>query len=81
MNKDIFDQLYQKKDEIERDFGSSLEWQSLEGKRACRIRKQINTGGYRDDNWADIHEDMVDNMIRFEKALKTHIKNLNIKAD
>lgn len=80
LNKDIFKQLFQKKEEIENTFGDSLEWQSLEGKRACRIRKQIDTGGYRDDNWAKIHEDMVNHMINLEKAFRSHIKDLNIKA-
>ena len=80
LNKDIFKQLFQKKEEIEDAFGGLLDWQSLEGKRACRIRKQIDIGGYRDDNWAEIHEAMVNNMINLEKALRLHIKNLNIKV-
>jgi hypothetical protein len=79
-NKDVFSQLFQRKKEIEDTFGGSLEWQSLEGKRACRIRKQIDTGGYRNENWAEIHEEMVKNMINLEKALKIHIKNLKIKV-
>ena len=72
LNKDIFNQLFQKKKEIEYTFGDSLEWHSVEGKRACSIRKQINTGGYRDGNWAEIQEDMVNNMIKLEKALRPH---------
>jgi len=80
-NKDIFDQLYKNKDAIESTFGQALEWQSLEGKRACRIRKQINVGGYRDDNWDQIQEEMVDNMIKLENALRPFIKKLKIKND
>ncbi len=72
LNKDIFNQLFQKKNEIEYTFGDSLEWHSVEGKRACSIRKQINTGGYRNGNWAEIQEDMVINMIKLEKALRPH---------
>ncbi len=72
LNKDIFNQLFQKKKEIEYTFGDSLEWQCIEGKRACSIRKQINTGGYRDGNWAEVQEDMVINMIKLEKALRPH---------
>lgn len=41
--------LTKHKDDIESTLGDSLEWQRLEGKRACRIRKQIEVGGYRDD--------------------------------
>jgi hypothetical protein len=65
---------------VEQAFGDRLEWQQLEGKRACRIRKQFNLGGYRDDEekWPKIHEAMVDAMIRLEKALKPHIKGIKI---
>ena len=37
----------------------------MDEKRACCIRKQINLGGYLDEqNWPKIHEAMVDAMIR-----------------
>jgi len=78
-NKEIFNQLYEKKEQIERDFGASLEWEKLEQKKACRIRKRIEGGGYKDeDKWDDIHEQMINTMIKFEKAVKSHIKNLKI---
>jgi len=79
-NKKIFDQLYRKKDEIEKIFGGKLKWESLEGKRACRIGKEISIGGYRDDEekWPQIHEAMVDVMIRLSKALKPYISKINI---
>ena len=78
INKNIFDQLFEHQAEIETTFGGKLEWQSLEGKRACRIRKKLESGGYRDENWETIHEDMAENMIRLEKALGPFIKKLEI---
>lgn len=36
-NKEIFDMLYSHKDEIEQKVGLPLEWERLDGKRACRI--------------------------------------------
>ncbi len=79
MNKNIFEQLYQNREEIEKIFGAPLEWQSLEGKRACRVRKEISIGGYRDEEkWGEINAEMVDNMIRLEKAFKAFIKRVNI---
>ncbi len=82
INKSIFDQLYKNKDEIENIFGSSLEWQSLEGKRACRIKKDVSIGGYRDEEiWKAIYEKMVENMINLEKAFKANIKKINIPGN
>jgi len=77
-NKTIFDQLLAAKEEIERVFGEPLEWQRLEDRRACRIRKEITVGGWRDDpaKWPDVYAAMVDAMIRLEKALKPHVQKL-----
>ena len=40
-NKAIFSQLFSAKQDIENAFGGPLEWQKLEGRRACRIRKFV----------------------------------------
>jgi hypothetical protein len=79
-NKKIFDVLAAAKANIESVFGGSLEWQRLEGKRACRIKKQIELGGYRDDpsTWPATHEAMIDAMIRLEKAFKPNISKLEV---
>ncbi|MBI4829629.1 MAG: DUF4268 domain-containing protein [Nitrospinae bacterium] len=65
---------------IEKVFGGALEWQELEGRRACRIRKTIR-GGYRDpeESWPQFHENMVDTMIALEKALTPHIRKLKVQ--
>lgn len=78
-NERIFDALAGSKEAIEKDFGSALEWQRLEGKRACRIRYQIDVGGYRDEaKWTEIHEAMIDGMIRLEKALRPFVAKLTV---
>ncbi|MBW2740672.1 MAG: DUF4268 domain-containing protein [Deltaproteobacteria bacterium] len=79
-NKEIFDQLNSKKAEIEKAYGEGLNWERLEGKRACRISKRITIGGYRDEEekWPQIHEAMVDSMIRLSKSLKSHTAKLSI---
>lgn len=78
-SKAIFDTLAESKDAIEAAFGESLDWQRLEGRRACRIKKDIDLGGYRDeDKWPEIHAAMIDAMIRLEKALKPYIARLDV---
>jgi Domain of unknown function (DUF4268) len=76
-NKAIFDLLESKKSEIEAAFGGPLEWQRLDNKRACRIRKSLDVGGFRDtEKYTDTQSAMVDAMIRLERALKPHIQRL-----
>lgn len=76
-NKAIFDKLFELKNAIEETFGDSLEWQRLEGKRACRIMKQIALGGYKDEaQWPELQDAMIDAMIRLAKALKPYIAKL-----
>jgi hypothetical protein len=78
-NKAIFDTLAESKEQIEAEFGQQLEWLRLEGKRACRIKRDIDLGGYRDeDKWPQIQDAMIDAMIRLEKALKPHIARLDV---
>ena len=76
-NERIFDALESSKDEIERAFGEPLDWQRLEGSRACRIKKWVEIGGYRDeDRWPEVHDGMIDAMIRLEKALHLQLEGL-----
>ena len=80
-NKAIFDTLYAKKDDVEKAFGDILEWQRLDSKRASRVRKTINIGGWKDpEKWADVHAVTVDAMMHLEKALKPFIQKLEIEA-
>jgi len=78
--KAAFDALAKSKKSVEKVFGEPLEWQQVEGRRACRIRKMILTGGYREDasKWPKIQDEMIDAMIRLEKALKPHIAQLQM---
>ncbi len=78
-NKNIFDELVEHKDEIENVFGESLKWERLDNKRACRISRQFDNGGYQDnDKWPDMQKNMIDAMCRFEKALKPYILKLKV---
>lgn len=77
-NKALFDQLFQHRDEIEGRFGAPLQWEALEGKRACRVRSMLDDGGYRadDEHWPALQEAQVDAMLRLDGALKPFISRL-----
>ena len=77
-NKEIFDRLHAEREQIEQVFAGPLIWERLADKRASRIKYTIQDGGYRDDEqrWPEIQEEMIDAMIRFEKALRPHLEKL-----
>ncbi len=79
-NKAIFDTLIASKSNVESAFGEPLEWERLEGKRACRIKKRTEVGGYRDDEaeWPVLLDTLIDAMVRLEKALKPCIGKLEV---
>lgn len=78
-NRRIFEEIRRHEAPIEASFGSSLEWDCVEGRRACRIRVTIKTGGYRDaDSWPTIQDDMIGAMTKLEKALAPHVAGLKI---
>jgi hypothetical protein len=78
-NSIIFLEFLAHKDAIEETFGSPLDWQPLEGRRGCRIRKRFDGAGYRDqEQWPELQETLIDAMIRLERALRPHINQVTI---
>jgi hypothetical protein len=77
LNTAIFDGLEAHRAEIDAAL-EGLDWQPLPDRRACRIRHVIAAGGYRSDRerWPEIHEAMVEAMVRFESAIRPHLNML-----
>jgi len=71
LNKAIYDRLHACKQQIEEVFGSPLDWQRLDDRRACRIRWVTSAGGWRDEEvWDALQDELVDAMIRLDAALR-----------
>ena len=78
-NKAILKALESQKVEIEKEFGAPLEWQILKDKRASRIIKRFkNTGLTHRDNWPKLQDEMINAMIRFEKAMRPRLARINV---
>lgn len=77
-NKKIFQELFERKSKIEEEFGEPLEWESLETKRACRIKKVIPIGGYQDEaKWQEAHVALVDAMIRLDRVFRPYLDQID----
>lgn len=75
-NKAIFDQLHANRGKIESAFGGELSWERLDNRRASRIAKHFPNLGYKDeDRWDQLADEMIQNMIKLEKALSPYLKN------
>ena len=76
-NNIILHQLKKNQTEIEATFGDNLIWLPYEDKRASKIEYPILDGGLQDQEaWPQIQAQMIDAMVRFEKALKPFIQTL-----
>ena len=80
VNESVLLQFKSHAQEIESEFGHKLEYDDLPEKRACRIRYVIMQG----KDILDLDEDkvqavMIETMIRFERAIKLKIKDLDFE--
>ena len=72
-NKQTYDELHTHKSEIEAAFGRPLSWERLEERKSSRIAYRFDRGHSIDRaDWPELQAEMVDAMIRFERALAPH---------
>ncbi|UTW45150.1 DUF4268 domain-containing protein [bacterium SCSIO 12696] len=76
-NEFIFDRLYESKNTIEAQFGDTLEWERLDEKRGCRIKKKSDGNVFDRDQWDSMIAFMTDAMCRLETAIKTPLREIN----
>jgi hypothetical protein len=76
-SRQVFDALRARKETIEQKFGQRLEWKPKDDLKMCEIVYPMDVGGWKDEeSWPEIQEEMVDAMVRLEKALAPEIAQL-----
>lgn len=75
-NKQIFDNIFGKREQFEKEFGNQLEWQRLDERRACRIYYPISSGLLQENQWPDVQSKMIDSMARLQKTFQPEIKKI-----
>ena len=76
--KAFFGLLRQQKDEIERDFGDTLDWQELPEKQDCRIaheRREVDP--FDESDWPRQHEWLADRLITMHGVFSDRIRDLD----
>lgn len=79
-NLRLFKKLKENQAVVEQEYGKKLEWNEAEGYRVCIVRESFNSGGYRnsDSEWEKIADEVVNAMIRLEKATKPFISKMKV---
>ena len=70
----VYDQLKSHKAEIESDYDGKLHWGRYT--KSCRISQKFSIGLNSPDKWDDLHDQMIDAMIRLHRALDKHVQQL-----
>ena len=63
--------------QIEKEFGSSLVWERIDEKRACRIKSEIDGNLNMKEKWDGMIEFMIESMINLERVMKVPLVKIN----
>ncbi|MCX6244661.1 MAG: DUF4268 domain-containing protein [Bacteroidetes bacterium] len=75
--KEIYDELYKRKNEVETVFGQSLLWERLDDKKMSRIRCSLeNVDLFNREDWKKMLDFFVKNIPPFEKAFERIVKEV-----
>ncbi|PKY88578.1 DUF4268 domain-containing protein [Falseniella ignava] len=73
-NKDLFDSLYENKDEIESKLGFRMRWERLDDKKASRVKSYISGLNFnKQDNYPELMNQVVDRVVRIRDVFKGYI--------
>ena len=76
-NKDMFDELENRRESIESDLSDALVWERLDNRKACRI-SSMRSGSIDDDSKTleEIHIWMIDRLLAFKRVFVPHFEEL-----
>ncbi|MBR3206855.1 MAG: DUF4268 domain-containing protein [Bacillus sp. (in: Bacteria)] len=73
-NKDLFDVLYEKKEEIEAAFGEELEWNRLDDKKASLVCTYIKGLDFKkQDNYPELMQQAIDTVVKMRSVMKRYL--------
>ena len=81
LNEMALNQLKDDRSQIEREFGQTLSFDLLPGKRACRILHIIGAGDIMKLDHDQVQRELIDHMLRLERTFKRRIQNLVLDLD
>ncbi len=72
--KELFDSLYQHKDDIESELGFDLDWRRLDGRKASRIIHSIQGLNFNDhSNYSELMNEVIDKVLMMKNAFSKYI--------
>ncbi|MGK0366608.1 MAG: hypothetical protein ACI85O_003683 [Saprospiraceae bacterium] len=79
-NKGYFKQLFNQKNQIEKDFGGVLSWEELEDKKMSRVVVKLeDVSLYEQKYWETMNDFFIKNLPNFEIAFQPHINRFKNK--
>ena len=72
-SKFLFDYFYARKEQMEKRFGQTLDWQRLDDRKMSRICFSRVADSFNEDQWSEWIAWHVQHMTRFEYAFKPEI--------
>ena len=72
-DKDLFNSLFQHKDEIEAETGLKFDWKGLPNKKGCRIVTAKKADLANKEQWPEQFNWLIDTMLKMKKAFKKYL--------
>ena len=73
-NKELFEELFTERDEIERQLPFSLDWQRLDNRKASRIITKIEDLDFdNQSNYYELMDEVISRVIAMRKVFKEYL--------